>query len=257
MCVCCWVFDVVIVMVYSEDNGKHVPKRIYTTKNGKVTCYECNVNNDDINAVIAMDNIVKNLRIKCQYNTRNNNDNNSNNDSKEGIEFTNQNINDNNEIKCCNWVGFIRDYEEHLSGCEYKHIVCQYCKLFKGIKVDLIKHYDICGEYIIDCPLECDTKVKRKDIDNHKNNDCNNFLLDCKNDGCNATSKRIEYDNHISVGCEYLTVVCPFKKYGCDVEGLVNKNLDKHLQSNKIMHYLYRINFDNDQIKQDLKKSDE
>ena len=262
--------------IHSEIIGKHIPKKIYTTKKGRITCYECNINNEDINHVIAMDNIVNNLRIKCQYSNdisdsnylgennegkieygRGNNNNNIINDyddSKEGIshEFKSNKMKYNNER--CHWIGYIKDYDNHLKICKYNYnnivtFVCQFCKKFIGIISEMKTHYDECKEYIIECPLKCNSEIKRMDIDSHFDNECKlNTLIKCSNNGCNDEVKRSKYDNHVKMECKYAIIECPFRRYGCDINNLMNKDLPNHLESNKMMHYLYKINYDNNNL---------
>ena len=230
----------------SKDNGEHVPRKIYTTKNGLILCKDCNSNNESITESIAINNIVKNLRIKCAGHKKRND---SNDDVKEGITFTNNNnVNENG----CDWIGFVKDFDNHSRKCLYAMVMCEYCDKYRGMRKNVGFHYDTCPEYIIDCPLKCDNKIKRKDIDNHLNNTCSNYLLECKNSDCQLKIKRSEYDDHVNKLCERIIVECSFKKYGCDISGLIKKDVDLHMKTERIMHYLLKINFDNNQIRQDL-----
>ena len=44
-------------------------------------------------------------------------------------------------------------------------------------------------------------------------------------------------------------ISCPFKEYGCDYSDINQDNIDEHLESSNISHYLMKIDFDNDHIK--------
>ena len=225
--------------MYSESDGLHVPKIAYATANGTITCKDCNGRNENISESMVVTNIVKTLKIKCIYSGYGD-------ITDEGIELKTGND------KGCEWVGVTNEFNGHINECEFMPILCEYCKKYKGIKKKLMKHYDICGSLLIDCELKCNNKIERSKMENHIRNECSNYLVLCGNKGCNVKIKRIQYDDHVSNLCEYKQVICPYKKYGCDMDGLNKQTLSKHLKNNKMMHYLIKIDFDNNDLRKKL-----
>ena len=203
--------------IYRINDGIHVPDKVYVTNDGVILCKQCNTKNEEIKEAIQLDKMVQNLTIKCENSIMNM-------DKRVG----------------CNWNGFVKDYNDHLIN------ECQYKDLKKYLRND--NENDI-----IECPLKCGFNIKRRNIETHKYNECNNYLIECKHNGCNNYIKRNEFLNHINNECQYINVACPYKKYGCNVNNLIKKDLDVHLNNDKVLHYLYKIDYDNNIIKERMK----
>ena len=153
----------------------------------------------------------------------------------------------NKQIKCinrnkgCNWQGVISNFESHLNneclyqkikcpnnGCDKtilkkelnSHLInCDYIKKIIKVKCNycngefnidnLGKHIKECPELIIECNNGCGEKVKKKDLEEHKNKICPEELNKCSywDKGCKKKIKRkfledhyiLEKDNHINL----------------------------------------------------------
>ena len=224
--------------MYSTDKGEHVPIKAYTTMDGIVLCKNCNFDNEQISPAIVVDNIVGKLKIKCV--------NSGYNDNNEGIAFT-------KSSNKCTWKGLVSELNYHINNeCEYKVTLCEYCKIYKGIKNEMVQHHSNCGKYILDCELKCDNQILRENMKYHIKNECINTMLLCSNNGCDTQIKRKDYENHVNNECQYISILCPFNKYGCNIDSLNKLNLNDHLNNNKMMHYLFKIDYDNNNIKKEL-----
>ena len=91
-------------------------------------------------------------------------------------------------------------------------------------------------------------EILRKNTESHLGNDCQEAFLQCTNDDCKIEVKRKDYDNHVNKECEDRIVECPFKKFGCDVDGIKAKALKQHMDEYKIEHLSYKFDFVTSQV---------
>lgn len=127
----------------------------------------------------------------------------------------------------CQWKDVLRQFEEHIVGCEYQaiecpngceimlpqHLVakhleetcpyrraqCEFCnKVFKH--VELSGHYDGCEYYPIDCPYNCgEIKIPQRLLQDHIENYCKLAEGACTFSFCGCTFKgsRAELQGHL------------------------------------------------------------
>lgn len=81
--------------------------------------------------------------------------------------------------------------------------------------------------------IKKDTLVKRKDIENHKENECAMKLLCC--DDCQEHVLRKDMEHHLDEECLECEISCEYVNYGCDVK-LKRKLMDEHLEKAKVSH---------------------
>ncbi|EHB06344.1 TNF receptor-associated factor 5 [Heterocephalus glaber] len=101
-----------------------------------------------------------------------------------------------------------RDLQEHLStSCQFREEKCLYCK--KDVVVVSLQNHEenLCPEYPVSCPNKCSQIIPRTEVDEHL-----------------AVCPEAEQD-------------CPFKPYGCAVQGK-RGNLQEHGQSALREHML-------------------
>lgn len=105
--------------------------------------------------------------------------------------------------------------EKHKKKCHYRKVECEYCKIEIIVKERKV-HNEICPEMIIECPQNCNEKIKRKDINEHIANKCENTRLKCS-----------------------------FSPFGC-VDNIRRKDMETHMNESFNKHLLYlSIQFDN------------
>ena len=143
------------------------------------------------------------------------------------------------KIKCnqlkkgCEWVGELREKEDHDKQCEYvgevcankcgeqvmrkavrnhleklcprRKTSCEYCCSTMEWK-ELQDHYKKCPKYPVKCTYNCGETVARYEMTAHVGNQgtCPNSLIDCKfkNIGCSFKGKRRELSVHIKDDAE-------------------------------------------------------
>ena len=108
-------------------------------------------------------------------------------------------------IKCpnneCNKTILKKNLNSHLIECEYTNIIikakCNYCKKDFNIQ-NISEHLKKCPELIIDCEKGCGKKIKIKNLEEHKNNNCPEVLEKCAywNKGCKKFIKRKYLEDH-------------------------------------------------------------
>ena len=107
-------------------------------------------------------------------------------------------------VKCkksCDVILPRKELEEHLEHLCMKRIVkCEQCH-FSLMYKDLSQHYDVCLEFQLPCPNNCDVILKRKQLNTHIDTDCPNTIVDCpyRKFGCEQEVKRCELEDHKKV----------------------------------------------------------
>ena len=90
-----------------------------------------------------------------------------------------------------------------------KIVTCQDC-IFSLTKLELETHFEICPDFKLDCPNNCEKMVKRKELEFHKKNDCENCVIKCDyfNKGCQEQLFKKELENHLQTNTkEHLKLV--------------------------------------------------
>ena len=133
----------------------------------------------------------------------------------------------------CNWNGKMAEVEEHLNVCDKmvvncnnacdvilprseldlhlihscvnRQFLCERCNEY-FIYTEVTKHYLMCLEYQVPCPNNCNTNLKRKQL-----------------------------DTHLELECPNIVVECPYKKFGCEQE-VLRCELEEHAEINQIKH---------------------
>ena len=112
-------------------------------------------------------------------------------------------------VKCYNACDVILPKSEldlHLiHSCMKRRVTCEHCNKY-FIHEKLTNHYQICLEYQVPCPKNCNVNIKRK-------------LL----------------NSHLELECLNMVVECPYKKFGCGQE-VLRRELEEHKKTNQIQH---------------------
>ncbi|EGC31507.1 hypothetical protein DICPUDRAFT_39824 [Dictyostelium purpureum] len=106
-------------------------------------------------------------------------------------------------IKCkyhekgCNDKIRYNENETHISKCEYRPIICPHCSNVYLLKT-IEQHYLECPSMLIGCK-ECNKKIKRGEMGNHLDKECQEVIIPCKFSqfGCNDKIKRRNLENHL------------------------------------------------------------
>ena len=95
--------------------------------------------------------------------------------------------------------------ESHESSCPKKMIVCKYCETFEAVLLEVVEHWDTCGDVPVNCPSDgCEAKVKRANVKNHVEQDCPHTIISCEFTyaGCKARLPRHALAEHKTTAAE-------------------------------------------------------
>ena len=132
-----------------------------------------------------------------------------------------------------------KDLPDHLSNeCYLRKCKCEHCgrvDTYENITRNVLSlgmsHYDICPEYPLECPNECEAEaIKRKDMSTHRD-ECPLELMECpfKAEGCKARVVRKDFDNHMST--QILHQMLLMKTKLTQMMRGISKNVDSLLQT--------------------------
>ncbi|CAI8012060.1 TNF receptor-associated factor 5 [Geodia barretti] len=111
-----------------------------------------------------------------------------------------------------------KNMKGHKLDCEHRPYRCRYCYMKRGTYKSITGkgesplqgecHYDVCGQYLLECPNKCGKKsIKRKNIPLHRER------------------------------CPLEKLNCPFKYAGCSLP-VLRKNMDRHCNKGVQNHLL-------------------
>ena len=121
--------------------------------------------------------------------------------------------------------------QNHKSHVHY-HAVCLY------IYIILFVHSHI---IIFELNIFRSNNIK-EDTESHIGNDCAEAELACSNDDCKGNIKRKNYDDHVNNQCEDRIVDCKYVKYGCDIKRIKAKDMKVHMNEYKFEHLAAQFN---------------
>jgi len=101
-----------------------------------------------------------------------------------------------------------KNLDEHQKVCEFRRIPCKNddCPVLVAYR-SVSTHDDECPEKIVPCPNKCDLQCKRKELDDHLQNDCLLQFIDC-----------------------------PYASFGCTAASMQRKDYHKHLENTNLKH---------------------
>lgn len=136
-------------------------------------------------------------------------------------------------IKChqkdngCDWVGELRQREQHNGVCQFVDEVCRQCG-DSVVKKHVLDHLaDQCIKRIVICAY-CDTEMVCEELKTH-HNECCEFPVPCQL-GCGGDIARQSMRDHVSIHgtCPNTQMECFFKDMGCCFQSTRHK-VDEHM----------------------------
>ena len=141
--------------------------------------------------------------------------------------------------------------------------------VWKGILGEIDAHLDGCTEFILNCSNLCGVLLKRFELQNHCENECQLRIVKCKYCGatiqykvlenhnkiclefplvcpneCLKSIMRKEIKSHIEKECSNTLVACPYKEMGCEVLSKRSKLQEhektfesNHLNTTKVFYH--------------------
>ena len=165
-----------------------------------------------------------------------------------------------NSLKCscpllergCEWLGTLKDCEEHLETCGY---VRDQCTLACGTVLhrnELRAHeQEKCPNRKVECE-HCIQYFTFCDLTTH-HKECPKMELSCELK-CGVVMCHEDMAQHLEQECVEKVVMCPFVKYNCEVSSIKQKYLSQHLEEKETKHLGLKLNAMEDII---LKQSEE
>lgn len=93
-----------------------------------------------------------------------------------------------------------KDMDEHLENhCPNRDYECPYCGEMGEYCYITTSHEEVCEDMMVTCTnTECDEVVRRRDINEHMEYDCDHEIIECKrwNIGCDIKLKRKDMKEH-------------------------------------------------------------
>ena len=139
-------------------------------------------------------------------------------------------------IDVCDWVGPLKDAEEHFKTCPYAGVRCPHigCNALVARR-DLPEHQGTCEYRKEPCKWAgCGSTFTIVDLAAHESA-CVKREVDCPNPGCDVS--RIVFDVLVAHRrtCQFETVACPFAGVGCK-ERVLRKDVDAHEEASMKSH---------------------
>ncbi|XP_004862050.1 TNF receptor-associated factor 5 isoform X2 [Heterocephalus glaber] len=136
----------------------------------------------------------------------------------------------------CNAKMILGRYQDHLQQCLFQAIPCSNQNCQEAVlRRDLQEHLSTSCQFREEKCLYCKKDVVVVSLQNHEENLCPEYPVSCPNK-CSQIIPRTEVDEHLAV-CPEAEQDCPFKPYGCAVQGK-RGNLQEHGQSALREHML-------------------
>ncbi|XP_066911605.1 uncharacterized protein [Clytia hemisphaerica] len=161
---------------------------------------------------------------------------------KQTSNFIDRQITADLEVYCkkkdegCKWSSFIVDFEGHYKNeCQFAIIQCVFdgCELYFKRK-DKAIHNKNCVKRIVQCP-HCKQDFQFFKLNNPHFGECDQFPVDCLNEGCEVNLPRIEMKNKHGPACKWERVGCQFEDFGCQTKLLRSEEV-KHNNEFNIQH---------------------
>eukprot|EP01084_Bolivina_argentea_P115838 205918_1 len=220
-----------------------IAKTCMNNEDGEVLCDQCAKHDESAVPNKTVQKMINKLKTKCLSII------NPNNlaAEMEGNNIINTEPADNQ----CDWTGMIQEWKQHSILCPYLMVNCTACNKFKCQRKLLAQHTNKCPEVMIDCSLSCGSKILRKNIQTHLDNDCMEQLLDCTNDDCKEQIKRKNFEIHVKNECDTRIVTCEFEKYGCIVKQIKANELKKHINEYKFDHLSNKFDYISNELQKE------
>ena len=157
------------------------------------------------------------------------------------------------KVKCdniernCQWEGTVGTLEAHVATCKFTLLPCpkkcmdtiQQFLTSKIMRKDLDKHLEN------DCPNRdhkceyCGEKDMYAHITQVHDKICKQKILPCPNK-CTKTMPRQDIEKHVELECEYTVIACKYKNIGCTTE-MKRGDMEAH-EHNDSLHLSKALN---------------
>ena len=134
------------------------------------------------------------------------------------------------EASGCDWIGKLKDVEDHYSYGRECETECEKCKT-------IVKHKLLCSHLDTECPYYCpycDITAEREVIRSEHKEKCYKFPLTCPNNCGLVNIPQDSMDEH-KKECPLEVIRCEFHDVGCETE-FPRKDEECHVKNNTTMH---------------------
>ena len=125
-----------------------------------------------------------------------------------------------------------QELKHHLKAtCRLREVECEYCQYSSNYESIVTEHISECLEYPVNCENKCGRILKRKDMQNHCENECPNVLVEC-----------------------------PFSDYGCKSLPVSRKVLQSHItlcQNQHVVDALQQLKGETKSLRANIKGLEE
>jgi len=153
-----------------------------------------------------------------------------------------------------------REKKIHQGFCQYKPVPCPFNSQLCGfVAFQNLKEHEIkCCYRPIKCPFSCPQQFMAAELQLHAQV-CPELIMECPNE-CNSQLRRKDVNQHIQEQCPFTVKMCPYTALGCeDGHALVRVAYEEHMKERTQQHLdlaLNKIMKLEGQINNGLKKRD-
>ena len=140
----------------------------------------------------------------------------------------------------CRWKGTVKSLESHMSigkgvgDCQYQEVNCPLQCEESVLRKNVASHTkEECQNRPFNCP-HCSHLATYREISNNHYSTCMHYPLLCPNRCTQDTILRCNMSDHLG-SCPLQVVPCPYADLGCKVE-VVQLNCDEHIEDNFHQH---------------------
>eukprot|EP00794_Sanderia_malayensis_P014087 gene14087-15559_t len=135
----------------------------------------------------------------------------------------------------CEWMGILKNYEDHMKHCRYEDIECTNDGCTQIIPRHLLEKHlrETCPLRLVSCEF-CKEKVPKSKLEIHYE-DCPKYLMDCPNKCGKTNLTRKDLTKHLEKNCPLAISFCPFVFADCTFKGN-QEEIEKHLHTEITKH---------------------
>ncbi|EGC35424.1 hypothetical protein DICPUDRAFT_18410, partial [Dictyostelium purpureum] len=156
----------------------------------------------------------------------------------------------------CNEIIKLEELDNHIENCKFRFVKCEYHEKGCNDKIRYNEnkiHISFCEYQPLNCK-HCSNVYLLKKIKQHYL-ECPSMLIDCKE--CKQKIKREEIGNHLDKECQEVNVSCKFSQYGCN-DKIKKRDLEFHLDhidhSKHLCAEIDRLNIENNRLFNSIKE---
>ena len=139
-----------------------------------------------------------------------------------------------NDAIICQWMGKLKDIEDHCKVCLYQLVDCSN-ECGEQLQRQILQHHldNECLKRQVKCQYCKEVDTLEEVFGNHIEK-CLNYPIICNNGGCNEVTKRHLMEDHYNI-CPKQVISCQYNNIGCNVK-MKREDQEKHEEQDMKKH---------------------